>query len=89
MPAARPSRRLSRYTRGTSGGTASSPNPARRSDVFVPNSAAADDLLIARDLSESAALDPLLPTLLANYPDAVAISYLSARGLVRAAGAGL
>src|SRR5689334_3748334 len=57
---------LPQLARGTDG-QYYDPDPARRSDVFVPNSVTMDDPAIARDLNESAALDPLLPTLLANY----------------------
>jgi PAS domain S-box-containing protein len=60
------------------------PNPARQSDLFVPRGTNLDDPGLRRDLRVSAALDPLFPTLLSHYLDAVSIAYLAPSGLVRA-----
>ena len=56
--------------------------PARQTDLFAP-SAARDDAQLRRDLRTTAALDPLLPALLKQHPDAAAIYYIGPSGLVR------
>ncbi|GAB4209444.1 MAG: hypothetical protein OHK0022_40520 [Roseiflexaceae bacterium] len=58
------------------------PRPARPTELFVP-AGTPDDIALERDLRDSTALDALFPALLRQYPDAVAISYISPRGLTR------
>ncbi|MDP9374410.1 MAG: PAS domain S-box protein [Chloroflexota bacterium] len=71
-----------RLTRGR-GGQYLDPDPARRSDIFIPNSVPAVDAALERDLRESAALDAIFPALLAGYEDAVAVYYITPQGLTR------
>jgi len=63
----------------TAGGARYDPAPGRASDVWVPASAGGAE----RDLRDSAALDALLPALLAQEPDAVAAYFISAGGTTR------
>ncbi|HEX6385451.1 MAG TPA: GAF domain-containing protein [Anaerolineae bacterium] len=55
-------------------GTFYDPNPQRRSDIYIPSLGSSDDET-DRILQESAPLDLLFPTLLAQTPDTVAIFY--------------
>src|SRR5205085_9233366 len=52
------------------------PNPARRSDIFIPRSVPIDAAVL-RDVRDSAALDAVVPELLAQVPNATAMYYIS------------
>lgn len=58
------------------------PNPARRSDVFIPRSVAVGAAQQS-DVRDSAALDAVFPALLAQVPDATAIYYMSPHSVLR------
>lgn len=58
------------------------PDAARITDVWVAPGQPID-AAVERDLRDSAALDALFPSLLARYPDAVAIYFLSPHDAVR------
>ncbi len=64
------------------GGQLLDPRPDRPTDLFAP-AGTIEDIALERDLRESAALDALFPALLRQYSDAVAIYYISPRGLTR------
>jgi signal transduction histidine kinase/CheY-like chemotaxis protein len=68
-------------TRG-SGGQYFDPDPARVSDVLIYAQTPLNSEL-ERDLRDSAPLDTLFPTLVAQYPDAVAIYYINPQGFTR------
>lgn len=57
-------------------------NPARRTEVWIGNDVTLD-AAVERDLRESAVLDALFPTLLAQYPEATSIYFVSPRGVER------
>jgi len=58
------------------------PNPDRYTEVWIGNDLPIDETT-EQDLQDSAVLDALFPGLLAQYPDAVAIYYMSPQGLGR------
>lgn len=58
-------------------------DPARHSEVVIPNTVREIDFTLQRDLQESAALDALFPSLILQYRDAVAMYYLSPTQLAR------
>jgi signal transduction histidine kinase/CheY-like chemotaxis protein len=57
--------------------------PNRRTDVWVSKFTTTFDERFERDLRESAALDALFPTLLAQNRDAIAIYFINDRGFTR------
>lgn len=57
-------------------------NPARRTEVWIGGDVTLD-AAVERDLRESAVLDALFPTLLAQYPEATSIYFVSPRGVGR------
>lgn len=59
------------------------PNPARRSDLFIPNFVSATEPLTQQAIQESAPLDALAPTLLKENPQAVAMYYVSTNDVSR------
>jgi serine phosphatase RsbU (regulator of sigma subunit)/anti-sigma regulatory factor (Ser/Thr protein kinase) len=73
---------VARHLRREPTGQYGDPDPARRSDVFIPRSVPIN-APVRRDLRDSAALDALLPTLLQQVPDATAIYYISPRAVMR------
>ena len=73
---------VARHLRREPTGQYGDPDPARRSDLFIPRSVPID-APVRRDLRDSAALDALLPTLLQQVPDATAIYYVSPRAVMR------
>lgn len=68
--------------RADASGAMSDTATARVTDVWVAPGQPIDDAVL-RDLRDSAALNALFPTLLANYPDATAIYFLSPHEVVR------
>ncbi len=59
------------------------PSTNRRSDLYIPNFVAPGDPTARRTLRESALLDGLAPTLLAQNPQAVALYYVSTTPVTR------
>jgi signal transduction histidine kinase/CheY-like chemotaxis protein len=57
--------------------------PERRSDIWMPNSIKTIDAKLGRALRDSANLDPLVPSLLTENPDFVAIYHISEQGMTR------
>lgn len=58
-------------------------NPARLSDVVIPNTVREIDPQMDANLRYSAILDSLAPLLLTDYPDAAALYYISPDGATR------
>jgi signal transduction histidine kinase/CheY-like chemotaxis protein len=59
------------------------PQPARKSDLFVPNFASPDNPAIQTAIQDSKGLDALAPTLLHQFPQAVAVYYVSPQDVAR------
>ncbi len=55
----------------------------RRSDLFIPNFVAADDPATLQDVRASAALDDLVPSIMARNKQAIAAYYVSPRPITR------
>ena len=64
-------------------GHTSDSNPARSSDLFIPNFVSTQDAAVQRAVSDSAHLDALVPALLHENAQAVAIYYVSRHNLLR------
>ncbi len=64
-------------------GHLSDPDPARRSDVFVPNFVPVSDVTVQREIRASAPLDALAPALLQQNTQAIALYYVSPNNAAR------